>query len=110
MVHNLTMTMIWGLEIFLRLLPPRLDRAIPGIPVKMHFYIDTDSGLSVNVKKKRSETNTRLISTNKRLILIKTVLFLTCLDGRWFSNVDTVQLFQLTFRTGKIKCSGPEGF
>jgi len=44
------MTRIWSLEIFLRLMPPRLDRAIQGIPVKMQFYIDTDSGLSVNVK------------------------------------------------------------
>jgi len=49
-VHNLTMTRIWRLEIFLRLLPPQLGRAIPDIPVKMQFYIDTDSVLSVNVK------------------------------------------------------------
>jgi len=54
-VHNLIMTRYWSLEIFLRLLPPRLDRAIPGIPVKMHFYIDTDSGLSVNVKSKKHQ-------------------------------------------------------
>jgi len=49
------MTRIWSLEIFLRLLPPRLDCAIPGIPVKMHFYIDTDSVLSVNVKSKKHQ-------------------------------------------------------
>jgi len=54
-VHNLIMTRIWSLKIFLRLLPPRLGRAIPGIPVKIHFYIDTDSGLSVNVKSKKDQ-------------------------------------------------------
>ena len=54
-VHNLIMIRIWSLEIFLRLLPPRLGRVIPGILVKMHLYIDTDSGLSVNVKSKKDK-------------------------------------------------------
>jgi len=65
------MTRIWGLEIFLRLLPPRLGRTIPDIPVKMQFYIDTDSVLSVNVNKKIPETNTRLHLTYTRHILTK---------------------------------------